>query len=120
MIVHSAITYLIKNNTSVLLQTANVLILDKKCDEHRGVKLLLDPRTMFPLYRLAFHSVVKTNRYNGNRMRFTTLYNERCLVEYDFFITQMFLFFYIHLIKKFVADAFQTTLDDSKRISCFT
>ena len=32
---------------------------------------------MFPLHRLAFHNVVKTNRYNGNRMRFTTLYNER-------------------------------------------
>ena len=39
----SAITCLIKNNTSVLLQTANVLILDKKCDKPRGVKLLLDP-----------------------------------------------------------------------------
>ena len=39
----SAITCLIKNNTSVLLQIANVLISDKKCDKHRGVKLLLDP-----------------------------------------------------------------------------
>ena len=39
----SAITCLIKNNTSVLLQTANVLISDKKCDKRRGVKLLLDP-----------------------------------------------------------------------------
>ena len=34
-----------------------------------------------------------------------------------FFITQMFLFLYIHLIKKFVADAFQTIPDDSKRIN---
>ena len=39
----SAITCLIKNNTSVLLQTANVLISDKKCEKHLGVKLLLDP-----------------------------------------------------------------------------
>ena len=39
----SAITCLIKNSTSVLLQTANVLISDKKCDKHRVVKLLLDP-----------------------------------------------------------------------------
>ena len=38
-----AITCLIKNNTSVLLQTANVLISDKKCEKHRGVKLLLEP-----------------------------------------------------------------------------
>ena len=38
-----AITCLIKNNTSVLLQTANVLISDKKCDKHGGVKLLSDP-----------------------------------------------------------------------------
>ena len=30
----SAITCLIKNYTSVLLQTANVLISDKKCDKH--------------------------------------------------------------------------------------
>ena len=42
------------------------------------------------------------------------------IVEYDFFITQMFLFLYTHFIKKFVADAFQTIPDDSKRISCFT
>ena len=41
----SAITCLIKNNTSVLLQTANVLISDKKCDKHCGVKLLLDPES---------------------------------------------------------------------------
>ena len=39
----SAITCLIKNNTSVLLQTANVLISDKKCDKYLGVRLLLDP-----------------------------------------------------------------------------
>ena len=32
----SAITCLIKNYTSVLLQTANVLISDKKCDKHGG------------------------------------------------------------------------------------
>ena len=35
-------------------------------------------KTMFLLYRLAFHKVVKTNRYNRNRMRFTTLCNKRC------------------------------------------
>ena len=34
----SAVTCLIKNNSSVLLQTANVLISDNKCDKHRGVK----------------------------------------------------------------------------------
>ena len=39
----SAITCLIKNNTSVLLQTENVLISDKKCDKYLGVRLLLDP-----------------------------------------------------------------------------
>ena len=39
----SAITFLIKNNTSVLLQTSNLLISDKKCEKHLGVKLLLDP-----------------------------------------------------------------------------
>ena len=35
-------------------------------------------KIMLPLYRLAFHNVVKTNWYNGNRMRFTTLYSGRC------------------------------------------
>ena len=35
--------------------------------------------TMFPLYRIGFYNVVKTIRYNGNRIWHTTLYNITCL-----------------------------------------
>ena len=31
--------------------------------------------TMFPLYRIGFYIVVKTIRYDGNRIRHVTLYN---------------------------------------------
>ena len=34
--------------------------------------------TMFPLYRIDFYNVVKSTRYNGNRIWHITLYNIRC------------------------------------------
>ena len=37
------------------------------------------------------------------------------IVEYDFFYYTDVFVFYIHFIKKFVADAFQTITDDSRR-----
>ena len=39
------------------------------------------------------------------------------IVEYNFVITQMFLFFYIHSIKKFVAEAFQTIPDNPNALA---
>ena len=34
--------------------------------------------TMFPLHRIGFYNIVKTIRYNGKRIRHTTLYNATC------------------------------------------
>ena len=46
-------------------------------DLHAIVNKHEDTNTMFPLYRIGFY-VVKTIRYNGDRIWYITLYNITC------------------------------------------
>ena len=62
---------------------------------------------MFPLYRIGFYDVAKTIRYNGNRIRHTTLYNILCFhlngipFKNTFFRAAFNVYFYMILIMLF-------------------
>ena len=62
---------------------------------------------MFPLYRIGFYDVVKTIRYNGNKIRHTTLYNILCFhlngipFKNTFFRAAFNVYFYMILIMLF-------------------
>ena len=89
----SATTCLIKNNTSVLLQTANVLISDKKCEKHRGVKLLLEPGSQQTFVAEKIINTLDLKRVRsvnmGIRGFLSNKEGEMSLKEYELKITSM-------------------------------
>ena len=51
--------------------------------------------TMFPLYRIGFYNVVKTMRYNGNRIRHTTLYSAKCFHQFSINVLAVYDFLFV-------------------------
>ena len=54
------------------------------------------PNTMFPLYQIDFYNVVKTTRYNGNRIWHITLYN---ITYFHYFSINMLLLYDFLFVK---------------------